>query len=323
MTADGLSLVEWSGAQVQCSQDDCPRGGGLWRQNTTLPGGRRIEVGGYARETLELASGTLHLSGRTAYVVVGAGSMNASIDGWVRLPLARTEQPCDGCPDGETLRVEGNLSLNDLRPVEEGRGRVDLSGVSSARIDEALWLDLPWSGPTTAVAAATGAVGIGVGLRLLWVFLVSRQVKDPLAHPNRRRLYEYVVGHPGPTFREVVRESGMASGTVRHHLTILVRAKLLAERRHRSTLRFFENHGRFDRDWIEIIARREPALCSLYDWIAQNPGSSQGVILDAMFKNGWSRSTSQHRLKRLVDMDLVRCQSRGRYLLYETQPKPA
>ena len=43
-----------------------------------------------------------------------------------------------------------------------------------------------------------------------------------LDHPNRRRIYQHLLMLPGDHFRSIVRTLRLGSGTVRHHLTILL-----------------------------------------------------------------------------------------------------
>src|SRR5258708_7956319 len=125
---------------------------------------------------------------------------------------------------------------------------------------------------------------------------------DPLVHPRRRLIHAYVVQNPGPSFREVVRACGIPSGTARHHLSVLKRHRLLVERRHGCTTRFFENHGRFDKTWGDVVLLREASLAELQGWLEIHGESNQSAILAAM---PWSRSTTQHRLARLLDGGLV------------------
>ena len=135
-----------------------------------------------------------------------------------------------------------------------------------------------------------------------------------LRHPKRRHLLDLVRRDAGVNFRELVRRSKLAPGTTHHHLNVLVRHGLLLERRHGCTLRFFDCH--FEGGRTEAVLRREPALTELHDWLKANPRASQGSILDAMRLRGWARSTTQHRLARLVAGGAATIFLQGRYKLY-------
>jgi predicted transcriptional regulator len=145
--------------------------------------------------------------------------------------------------------------------------------------------------------------------------------EDALEHPNRRSLMEHITNDPGINFRGLVRVSGIAAGTTRHHLTILVRSGLVAEQGFGSTRRFFA--GSAGGGWEHKVLMREPGLRQLFDWVAANPGSTQMQVLDAMAAGGWSRSTTQHRLQRLSAAGAVQVRWQGRYKRYWTDAAKA
>ena len=89
------------------------------------------------------------------------------------------------------------------------------------------------------------------------------------------------------------------------------------EHGHKSTRRFFENHGKFDRNWTQVVALREPGLKELHDFLAtQGRPMSQKELILAMEPHGWSRSTVQHRLARLVEHGAVALRPQGRLKMY-------
>lgn len=146
---------------------------------------------------------------------------------------------------------------------------------------------------------------------------------ETLLHPRRQAIYEYVQRNPGASFREVARNTGLASGTVRHHLTVLERAGGLVEHPHQGTVRLFENHGKFDDNWADVVLLREPALAQLHAWMQANPHCPQKDALEAMERLGWSRSTTQHRLVRLAEGGLITIRLQGRLKIYSTtRPAP-
>ena len=138
----------------------------------------------------------------------------------------------------------------------------------------------------------------------------------PPEHPRRTRIFAYIQSHPGATFREVARATAVAMGTARHHLSVLKRRGAIMERGHRGTTRFFENHGKFEVSWPFVVLLREAPLRRLHDWLAAHPGAPQKEVLEAMEGIGWSRSTTQHRLQRLVDGGVLELRPQGRLKVY-------
>jgi predicted transcriptional regulator len=68
------------------------------------------------------------------------------------------------------------------------------------------------------------------------------------------------------------------------------------------------------------VLLREPALNALHEWIERHAGAAQREILDAMLAQGWSRSTTQHRLQRLVAGGAVELGNQGRRRTYRLRP---
>ncbi|HEX2067028.1 MAG TPA: helix-turn-helix domain-containing protein [Candidatus Thermoplasmatota archaeon] len=145
--------------------------------------------------------------------------------------------------------------------------------------------------------------------------------KDPLAHPRRLTVYAYIRDHPGATFREVARQSGIATGTARHHLNVLKRHRVIVQHPHRGTLRFFASQGGHETTWRATVLLREPGLALLHGWLAERQATPQKEILVEMAgAQGWSRSTTQHRLQRLEAAGLLRTRMQGRWKLYSGIP---
>ena len=141
---------------------------------------------------------------------------------------------------------------------------------------------------------------------------------DALLNPRRRLLLDLVRQDAGVNFRELARRSNLAPAVTRHHLSVLVSNGLVVERRHGCTLRFFDCG--LDEGWVEAVLRREPGLAELHDWLKSNPRASQQAVIAALRSRGWSRSTTQHRLARLVSGGAVTVFLQGRYKLYSAAP---
>ncbi len=319
----GVTLLEWANADVSCDSGTCPRGAGWTKLTAGIPGYDADTVT-ESFEELVVADGLLDGVFANAFVAVAGPHPDLAVDGWLRLPLASGKTDCSGCvmPENRTLSARGHLGLGQMRQVDRSSMSATLDGnVSSAHFDEQGVILSGAALVATAGASVLAATVLGVVAFKLGVILFTRNLKDPLAHPRRQRIHAYVRDHPGANFREVVRGAECPAGTVRHHLTVLVRAKVLMERPHGSTLRFFENHGKFDATWSNVVLLREPELQALHDWIERHPASAQKDVLNAMeAAHGWSRSTSQHRLARLVEGGIVQLRIQGRLKMYALAP---
>lgn len=308
------TAVEWFNMMTTCENDtDCFPGGGRVSQTVGLSGVSATSSS-FVFERLE-APIILTANWQNVSLAVGGPSLQMSVDGWVHFPLA-AGSTCLGCPalDGNTLVLSGNVKLSGVKSTPDGFSANITGTFDSARIDET-WISPQSLGGATAIASA--AIGLVVLLKLVVIPLFTRLSKqEALEHPKRQRIFAYIQEHPGANFREVARQTGIASGTVRHHLTVLERAGHLVEHAHQGTVRLFENHGKFDHNWADLVLLREPPLAQVNDWLKANPASPQKDVLEAFERLGWSRSTTQHRLARLVDGGLVSIRLQGRLKIY-------
>lgn len=104
---------------------------------------------------------------------------------------------------------------------------------------------------------------------------------------------------------------------------MMKRHDLIVEHPHGSTMRFFENHGKFDTSWSRVVLLREPPLEQLHGWLSERPEAHQKEVLEAMESlHGWGRSTTQHRLTRLVEGGLVSIRLQGRLKFYAVKAVP-
>ena len=144
--------------------------------------------------------------------------------------------------------------------------------------------------------------------------------QDVLRSPRRLDLFVAVGSNPGIGFLELCRLAKVPPGTARHHLNVLLREGFIVERRHGAKLRLFRASSDDEPLWMELVLRREPALAALHDWLKANPRASQDQAIASMAARGWPRSTTQHRLTRLVKAGLTTWVLRGRYKVYTTAP---
>jgi predicted transcriptional regulator len=321
VAATGVTRVAWAGLAPLCGDEGCPRGGGAWGEREATVGLANARVASFAYETSWPANATLELLARPAGFALAGPVQDLWVAGWVRLPLAQGIS-CAECPQNQTLWARGELGLEGIRVRESGRLGAEVSGwAGEARFDEqaSSFLAAP-----AAVALGTGASFVATALlaKLAWSALVTRRAREPLEHPRRRAIFDLIVAKPGITFRAIVRETGIPVGTAAHHVAVLKRSGMLMERAHRATRRFFQNHGRHEADWSWIVLLREPAFKQLHEEVVRLVPCPQKDILARMAAAGWSRSTTQHRLDRMVANGILAVRQQGRYKLYEARPWP-
>lgn len=313
LLATNVRGVEWIGASVTCPESEaCPTGGSLGPYETGL------SLRSWERFAGDL--GSLSVQASNAWHKVGATSITVDLQGVARLPHGAISN-CDCPPDiSGTLVLDGTMRFDSI--ARQGNSfQATISGDAVHVFQDGKFIG-SWFAPVTAGTAA--AVAVAVAVKLLLVPLFTRLGKqEALDHPKRRLIFQYVQEHPGANFREISRETDIASGTVRHHLTVLERAGHLVEHTHNGTVRLFENHGKFDHNWSDVVLLREEPLAQLHSWIKEHPQSPQKAILEAFELHGWSRSTTQHRLTRLVVGGLVTIRLQGRLKMYSAPERPS
>ncbi len=252
------------------------------------------------------------------YMVLG--TPDVTVDGKLLLHNPEGISACGACvvEDHVGLALYGRSSMEGLAP-QGGRIGADVSGNwTAARVNEAP-LEALVNVETGAAAAAT--IGLAIVVKVLAGLFTRISGEEALKHPKRQQLHQFIQENPGSNFRELLRGTEMAAGTARHHLTILRRAGLTTEERHKGTLRFFDG---VQANWQAVVLLREPELRKLHGWIEANPGAMQRAILDhAVGQWGWSRSTTQHRLGRLVDGGLLDFAHVGRRKVYQIPAREA
>lgn len=322
LKSTNTQVVEWHNAQVQCD-GHCPQGGR--REQVWQPLAANVSV---ARETrvFERLTGPGDASvvgeGEAVVVLLGARSLNLSINGWLRLPLAEGSA-CEGCPKptGNTLQATGELELKNLRMGSAGKLAASLDGdYESIRFDEAS-ID-PALLQDKGVVAAAAVVAVGSLYALIKALIGFTRVHPTRAqeNPRRKAIQEFIAEHPGAGFREVARGTGISTGVLRRHLEILKATGHVHDIRHGRSLRFFPGVCPSITNAREIILLREPALAQLYALVEQNPWLSQGEIVDQATREfAYSRATTQHRLARLINGGLLDVRKKGRFLLYATK----
>lgn len=266
-------------------------------------------------DVIEARHATLHQEGSsTSYLSVNEPRIDWNgTSHWPLVDQGQAPVIGNATPNG-TWILDGSFLVHGIE-ADERRTRAVISVTDASLLVDGSDVPLRATSDAVVAAAATGVVvaAVAAAWKLAAMLFTRLPAQEALKHPRRQALKAYIEEHPGATFRELVRETDIPAGTCRHHLSVLQRSQVIVEKRHRSTVRFFENHGKFEQSWESVVLLREPELKQVHDWLASNPGAMQKTLLDhAASAWDWSRSTTQHRLKRLVDEEMVDVMEIGR-----------
>lgn len=140
---------------------------------------------------------------------------------------------------------------------------------------------------------------------------------------NRQRILAVLDEHPGLCFRTLLRRTGLAAGILRHHVAVMERrGQLVVATCGQRVLHFTEETPPTpERIHEAMLQELGPDWQTLYDHVTRHPGQRQGTILDAFPDQ--SRSTVQHRLWRLVELDILRVRPVGLHGIAYEPASPA
>jgi predicted transcriptional regulator len=314
--------LQWHGMAVSCATDSCPPGGDREVVEAPLPPPNYERVRKYLFEEGVNGNGTLHTAGAASYVVFGGSLMDIGLRGWMRLPLASGQAACSACaaPRNQTFFASGSLFLGSLAVDNQGGLQAQVDGdYAQVRFDEAV-VDPKLLAPVLEGAAVVAtAVAAVVVAKLAFSALFTRRAdSEILGHERRRRLFELVEQNPGIHLREALRLAGIPSGSGRFHVTQLVRHGLLTERRMGSNVRLFVSSAAASSpQWKNEAGLRNARFKPILEWLSKHPNASQkDVLLALQVSLGWSPSTTQDRLARLVSDGTVQCSRTGRFTQY-------
>jgi predicted transcriptional regulator len=310
--AQGIHRLVWHNATLQCP-GLCPDSGRPSTTHLDDPFGD-TELQRLSYIELETNGGTLDGQGSIWEWVAGGSSLNLGLAGSMRLQDASLKGHCPAasCPDpgGKTFLAQGNLTLSDL-VVDGQRLHTQLAGdFARAAFDESPVPTFLTPGVVAGAAVAVGAVVV------VW-FLFARSARPPVLQSARRKqLFDAIRDHPGLSGQELRRHLGWPWGTMRFHLKRLDEEGLVMRQRDGRTVRFFENHGRYESTWRRVAPMREEDVRRLHDWLKTQTGAHQARIAETTAEWGWTRARTLRRLARLQTADLVATHREGRRLVY-------
>ena len=138
---------------------------------------------------------------------------------------------------------------------------------------------------------------------------------------DEARVLQAISRSPGLSLRAIGRATGLHIGVVRGHVHRLTKQRRIAQRRHGARILAYPRPSAPKDDRRAVAADQELRLEEqrrLLAFIAGRPALTQTDILEATAQWGWARSTTQHRLGRLIKAGLVKSRRRGREKLYRT-----
>lgn len=315
--ATGIRLMEWFNADVDCSTA-CLPGGGAHLVGQAYP---------FTTETLSYIavhseSGTLTGAGHALAVALGGKAVDVAADGYARLPAANLMGQCGprDCPDpeGQTFRANGTMQFTNVHLLNATDGRMQAQFMGS--LDAASFGETSVFGFSRGVAIWT-AVSVLTFLAVAKALaaLFTRHQRPALEHPRIRHVYELICAQPGLSFSDLRKLTGAGTGNMLRHLKKILDEGLVVARPYRNSQRFYENHGRYDKDWQQFAALKNDDNRMLHDWLLARPGSTQSQVLLGAAPD-WSRSTLRHGLKALQAAGLVTGRKEGRFVYYWAVP---
>jgi DNA-binding transcriptional ArsR family regulator len=214
---------------------------------------------------------------------------------------------------------------------EVGSAAFDTPAARNARGPGTLWTDgsaardPAWLLPAAGTVAGVTALGLlTAALYQFWPALKAglvgllRSGEAPAAHPTRKKILDAVAASPGIHFQEIARRTGLALGTLRHHLRVLTESGKLTAVAQGGYRSFFLSRGT-SRDVLATAGvLKAPAARTMLHGIVKAGHLSMGEVATLA---GLRPATATHHVERLEAAGLVRRQRSGRTI--EVHPTPA
>lgn len=136
--------------------------------------------------------------------------------------------------------------------------------------------------------------------------------KKVLELDTRRKIYEIVKKFAGIHFREIERKSGLPTGTVKYHLSYLVKTKLIKEEKDGNNIRYFPKTFN-PKNSILLGFLRQKTIRKILLFILEHNNCNHEQIVKEV---GVSASTVSWHLKKLEQNNIVGFITKGRKTFY-------
>jgi len=138
----------------------------------------------------------------------------------------------------------------------------------------------------------------------------KQKVNDP---EIKKRIYDYIVKHPGLHFSELSRKLKIPKSTVNYYLHNLKKNGFIITRRDKRYTRYYADGllGTFDVKIIDLIRQDVPSKIIFY--LFSHPGSSQIEISRYLDKHP---TTISFHLEKLISSDILECNPMGNKIHY-------
>lgn len=141
---------------------------------------------------------------------------------------------------------------------------------------------------------------------------MSDSDKKILELETRKKIYLAVKQYAGSHFREIQRKSGLAVGSVQHHLHFLVKNGLIKEVRQGQNLVYFPREFKSENEVLLSLLRQESMRKILLFLLEKTPSHEQIVKFV-----GLSPSTISWHLKKLQQDGIIKADKQGRKTFYQ------
>jgi len=142
---------------------------------------------------------------------------------------------------------------------------------------------------------------------------INEKDKKVLELETRRKIYEVVKKHSGCHFRELERQSGLATGILKYHLDFLTKHDLIKKEKDGNNLRYFPNNVEPEnRKLLSIL--RQKNIRKIILFILANKDCHHDDIVRFL---GLSPSTVSWHLKKLVKNGIINQAREGRKTSYK------
>jgi len=136
---------------------------------------------------------------------------------------------------------------------------------------------------------------------------------------TRKKIYDYVMAHPGTHPREIGRELGLAMGDLQYHLYTLEKLKAIKGVRRGLYKYIYPSNVFGDRESIILSVLSQETPRELLLFLIERPGSSQTEL--AKFTQ-LSAPTINWHMKRLVEQGVVERERKGKSVTYKLREDP-